>query len=124
MKRDETHLTAIINHINTSMTDPFDIEKHPSCLIKISNGLHASPEVQKSLLGAVYSGNTSMEKFVDATLSTGKEKSLNSAIPRSGVIGFQDMNKKAISKNNKGITIHLNISPEMVFRRAMAISAV
>ncbi len=124
MKHDETHLTAIINHINTSMTDPCDIEKHPSCFIKISNGLHSSPEVQKSLLGAVYSGNTSMEKFVDATLSIGKEKSLYSAMPRSGVIGFQDMNKKAISKNSKGITIHLNISPEMVFRRAMAISAV
>ncbi len=55
------NLTAIINHINTSMTDPFDVKKHPSCLIKISNGLHASPEVEKSLLGAVNSGNTSME---------------------------------------------------------------
>ncbi len=43
------------------MTDPFDVEKHASCLIKISNGLHARPEVEKSLLGAVYSGNTLME---------------------------------------------------------------
>ncbi len=55
------NLTAIINHIKSSMTDPFDVEKHASCLIKISNGLHARPEVEKSLLGAVYSGNTLME---------------------------------------------------------------
>ncbi len=34
------------------------------------------------------------------------------------------MNKKAITKNNKGITIHLNISPVMVFRHTMAISTV
>ncbi len=33
------------------------------------------------------------------------------------------MNKEAITKNNKGITIHLNISHEMVFTHAMAISA-
>ncbi len=43
---------------------------------------------------------------------------------RSGVIGFQDMKKNAITKNSKGITIHWNISPEMVFRLAMAISVV
>ncbi len=35
------------------------------------------------------------------------------------------MSKKATTKNNRGITIHLNIiSPEMVFRCAKAISAV
>ncbi len=43
------------------MTDPFDIEKHHSFLIKISNGLHARPEVEKLLLGALYSGNTWIE---------------------------------------------------------------
>ncbi len=92
--------------------------------MKISNGFHASPEVEKSLIGAEYSGNTSMETFVDATLSSGKEKSLYSAISRSGVIGFQDMKKKAITKNSKGVTIHWDISPEMVFRLAMGISVV
>ncbi len=94
MKHDETNLTARINHINTSMTDPFDVRKHTSCLIKISSGLHASPEVKKLLIGAVYSGNTSMEKFVNATLSTGKEKIPYSAIFRSEVIVFQDMKIK------------------------------
>ncbi len=52
MKNDETHLTALINHINTSMTYPFDVKKHPSCLMKISKGFHTSPEVEKSLIGA------------------------------------------------------------------------
>ncbi len=52
-----------------------------------------------------------------------KKKSLYSSLSTSGIIGFQDKNKKAIT-NNHGIKIHLNISPEMVFKCAMAISTV
>ncbi len=85
MKNYETHLTAIINHINTSMTYPFDVKKHPSCRMKISNGFHASPEVEKSLIGAEYSGNTPMETFVDATLSSGKEKTSTLPCPDLGL---------------------------------------
>jgi hypothetical protein len=35
------------------MTDPFDIEAHPSCLMNISTSMHATREVQDSLLSAV-----------------------------------------------------------------------
>ncbi len=123
MKNDETHLTAIINPINTSMTYLFDVKKTSFMLYENLKGI-TSPEVDKSLIGAAYSGNTSMETFVEATLSSGKEKSLYSAMSRSGVIGFHDMKKKAVTKNSKGISIHWNISHEMVIRLAMDISAV
>ena len=42
------------------MTDPFDIEDHPPCLMNISTGMHATREVQDSLLSAVNEG----EKFL------------------------------------------------------------
>ena len=38
------------------MTDPFDIEDHPPCLMNISTGMHATREVQDSLLSAVNEG--------------------------------------------------------------------
>ncbi len=78
------------------MTHPFDVKKQSSCLIKISYGFHASPEVDKSLFGAVYSVNTST--CDDATLSTGKKKSLYSAISRSGVTGFHGFEEEGITK--------------------------
>ena len=45
MKRDETHVIDLIHHIQDKMTDPFDVELHPSNLINISTGMHASTEV-------------------------------------------------------------------------------
>jgi hypothetical protein len=29
LKRDEKQIQAIVNHLNETMTDPFDIETHP-----------------------------------------------------------------------------------------------
>jgi hypothetical protein len=29
MKRDEEQVQATVNHVNETMTDPFDIEAHP-----------------------------------------------------------------------------------------------
>jgi hypothetical protein len=29
LKRDEEQVQAIVNHLNETMTDPFDIEAHP-----------------------------------------------------------------------------------------------
>jgi hypothetical protein len=36
LKRDEEQVQAIVNHLNETMTDPFDIEAHPPCLMNIS----------------------------------------------------------------------------------------
>jgi hypothetical protein len=53
MKRDEEQVQAIVNHVNETMTDPFDIEAHPPCLMNISTCMHATREVQDYLLSAV-----------------------------------------------------------------------
>jgi hypothetical protein len=42
LKRDEEQVQAIVNHLNEAMTDPFDIEAHPPCLMNISTGMHAT----------------------------------------------------------------------------------
>jgi hypothetical protein len=56
LKRDEEQVQAIVNHLNETKTDPFDIEAHPPCLMNISTGMHATREVQDSLLSAVNEG--------------------------------------------------------------------
>ena len=53
LKRDEEQVRAIVNHLNETMTDPFDIEAHPPCLMNISTDMHATREVQDYLLSAV-----------------------------------------------------------------------
>ena len=50
LKRDEEYVQAIVNHLNETMIDPFDIEAHPPCLMNISTGMHATREEQDSLL--------------------------------------------------------------------------
>ena len=52
LKRDEEQVQTIVNHLSEAMTDPFDIEAHPPCLMNISTGMHATREVQDSLLSA------------------------------------------------------------------------
>ena len=64
LKRDEEHVQAIVNHLNETMTDPFDIEAHPPCLMNISTGMHATREVQDSLLSAVNEGEKSAETLL------------------------------------------------------------
>jgi hypothetical protein len=36
LKRDEEQVQAIVNNLNENMTDSFDIEAHPPCLMNIS----------------------------------------------------------------------------------------
>jgi hypothetical protein len=49
LKRVEEQVQTIVNHLNETMTDPFDIEAHPPCLMHISTGMHATREVHDSL---------------------------------------------------------------------------
>jgi hypothetical protein len=46
------------------MTDSFDIEAHPPCLMNISTGMHATREVQDSLLSAVNEGEKNAESLL------------------------------------------------------------
>jgi hypothetical protein len=64
LKRDEEQVQAIVNNLNENMTDSFDIEAHPSCLMNISTGMHAIREVHDSLLSAVNEGEKSAETLL------------------------------------------------------------
>jgi Txe/YoeB family toxin of Txe-Axe toxin-antitoxin module len=59
--QDEEQVQAIVNHLNETMTDPFDIEVHPPYLMNISTGMYATREVQDSLMFAV---NEEEKKFI------------------------------------------------------------
>jgi hypothetical protein len=43
LKRDEEQVQAIVNNLNENMTDSFDIEAHPSCLM---NGSLLSADIE------------------------------------------------------------------------------
>ena len=64
LKRDEEQVQAMVNHLNETMTDPFDIEAHPPCVMNISTGMHATREVQDSLLSVGSEGEKSAETLL------------------------------------------------------------
>lgn len=122
MKQDEEHVQGMVLHINENMTNPFDVDSHPGgVLINIATGLHATKEVQKSLLTAVTTGKIKMEAFLKKSLSTDGDNSFYSPISRSGLVTFTDMTRKT-KVSTKGVKINVTISPEMVFRRALTMS--
>jgi hypothetical protein len=122
MTRDEKNAQTLVDHIADSMTNPFTVDDHPEqTLINIATGLHASAEVQKSLLSAVDTGQGQFTKFVQGSLSLTSQKSLYDAIPRSSLLTFSDMSKKT-KLTCKGKTIHVTMNSELVFRRALAIA--
>ncbi|CAC5359890.1 unnamed protein product [Mytilus coruscus] len=82
LKRDEEQVQAIVNHLNQTMTDPFDIDAHPPCLINISTGMHATREVQDSLRSAVNEGENMCRKFVNSALSLDQSGSFYSPITK------------------------------------------
>ena len=108
MRRDENHVCLIVDHIYSNMTNPFDVTVHPQLFVKISNGLTASCEVQHSLLNIV---------------PTDGEKSMYSTIKRSGLLTFDELDKKAKVKTPTGKVVLVHVSPEMIFRRALGVAS-
>jgi hypothetical protein len=53
---------------------------HPTPLINISTGMHASREVQDSLLNCVEQGTKMVKSFVDGSLSEDQSRSFNNPI--------------------------------------------
>ena len=104
------------------MVNPFDIQQHPPELVNISTGLKASKEVQESLLNAVDTGTEMSKKFIDSALSEGMSRSFYGPIQRSNIKTFSDMNKKTKLKCRSGETVQGNINPELIFRRALALT--
>jgi hypothetical protein len=64
LKRDAEQAQAIVNHLNETMTDPFDIEAQPPCLMNISTGMHATREGHDVLLSAVNEGEKSADNLL------------------------------------------------------------
>ena len=61
-KQDGDHVRALISHLKNNMTNPFDFSfLDHNVLINISTGMHATDEVQPSLLKAVKNGKDRME---------------------------------------------------------------
>ena len=83
LKSDEEQVQAIVNHLNETMTDFFDIEAHPPCLMNIFTGMHTAREVQDSLLSAVNEGEKKCRKFVNNALSVVQSVSFYSPISKS-----------------------------------------
>ena len=63
LKIDEEQVQAIVNHLNETMTDSFDIEAHPPCLMNISTSMHATREEQDSLM------STKVKKSAESLLT-------------------------------------------------------
>ncbi|VDI49817.1 Hypothetical predicted protein [Mytilus galloprovincialis] len=55
-----------------NMTNPFHVDNHLRQLINISTGLHASHNIEDSLLKSVETGRTKMKICVESSLSTDK----------------------------------------------------
>ena len=83
--------------------------------------MHATEEVQASVLNAVKNGKDQTEAFVTSTFSESKRESLYSSISRSGVKTFGDMAKETKIKV-QGQIKHIIISSEVVFRRALTLA--
>ncbi|CAC5417743.1 unnamed protein product [Mytilus coruscus] len=96
----QEQVQAIVTNLNQTMTDPFDIDAHPPCLINISTCMHATREVQDSLLSAVNEGENICRKFVKRALSVDQSGSFYSSITKSKLKTFEHMNaKKPLSVN-------------------------
>ena len=104
------------------MINPFDIEKHPKELINISTGLHASKDVQDSLSKVVETGTNMSKRFIESTLSENMSGSFFGPIQRSNLKTFTDMHKKTKLKCRSGDIIKTNVNPELIFRRALALT--
>ena len=87
-----------------------------------ATGMHASEDVQTSILGVVEKGKKEFEKFVDFRLLTDAEPTHSyKPITHHNRLTFSDMTKKTgVVKQGKAIKIAIN--SELVFRHALALS--
>ena len=119
MERDEAHVAAVTHHIVNNMTDPFCVSSHPDgVLINISTGMHATKEVQQSLIATVDMGKLNSLKFLKERLALESTNSLYDAIPKSGLKTFDDMSKKTVIRVGQK-TRYVTVTPELVFSASL-----
>jgi hypothetical protein len=64
LKRDEEHVQLLVDHISQRMTNPFNVSSHPKPLINISTEMHASREIETSLINSSDDGTKMAKTFV------------------------------------------------------------
>ncbi|KAK3108281.1 hypothetical protein FSP39_004793 [Pinctada imbricata] len=116
MKRDE----ELLMHFEQNMTDPFEVEKHPPCLLNVSSGMLASKEVQESPLTALNQGYAMLVDFLKRSFDSNTSGRFYKPIPKSKLKSYPTMSCKAKSDTTKGSAGHVN--PEILFRRALLLS--
>ena len=90
----------------------------------IATGLHASKDVEESLLNSMERGTKSVKLFVEGSFKENETRDFYSPIPRSALKTFEDMTKPCNLKCQSGDIIKAHINPEIVFRRALALANV
>ena len=92
--QDEEHVQALTRHAVNNTTNPFKPESHPEALINLPTGLHATMDVQNSLLNIASTGEEKLERSVFGALKSGETCSFYNPISKSGLKIFADMAKK------------------------------
>ena len=125
MTRDEAHVQQIVNHIESNMNDPFDVESHPKLLVNIGSGFVATSDISNSLSNAVAKGQAMMNDFVQSCLEEDSEasKSFYAPISKSGLKTFRHLVKQARVKIGSH-TRRLAVSPELIYQRALILAKV
>ncbi|KAG1697215.1 hypothetical protein GQR58_006054 [Nymphon striatum] len=118
MQQDRRDATNIKEFIQSQCQNPFDLENIPSTLMNITTGQVATPEVEKSLIGATEKGQKATDEFFAEQIDEGSSGSFWDPLPRCPVVTFSSM-KKALSydKDRK-----LIIDTEILFRRLLSVS--
>jgi hypothetical protein len=71
LKRDESHVNLMREHVKQRITNPFDVASHPKSLVNISTGLHAPTEIEVALTNAFDNGIKMVKAFVNGALTEG-----------------------------------------------------
>ena len=94
LKRDEEHVQLLLQHLQQSMTDPFNVTVHPNLLINISTGMHTPKDIEASLTKAFDNGATMAKSFVSDTLSEGQNGNFFGSISHSKLKHLKTLQRK------------------------------
>ncbi|KAJ8672406.1 hypothetical protein QAD02_003665 [Eretmocerus hayati] len=118
----------MLHYAKNHMSDPFSVELRADILLNISSGLVAPIETQNFLINVKQIGMEKLEEFVSERLElhpddpSKKLKEFFDPIPQTALNTFSGTKKKTQIKMN-GSVVKKFVSPEIVYQRAFAISA-
>ncbi|KAG1673357.1 Ankyrin-1 [Nymphon striatum] len=118
MQQDRKDATNIKEFIQSRCQNPFDLDNIPSTLVNITTGQVATPEVEKSLIGATEKCQKATDELFAERIDKRSSGSFWDPLPRCPVVTFSSK-KKALSydKDRK-----LIIDTEILFRRLLSVS--